>query len=158
MSREYEMSWEEYIKLCYQLCEKIEKEKNKFDNIVCIARGGLIVGRVLCDFFGLPLHIVYTKRYKKGTQKTNNNIIMSKIIGTEKLNGNIIVVDDITDVGITMAETVKKLENIQDIKKIKSAVIVHKPHSVFKPDYYVKLTKRWVVFPYERTEYKKSKF
>ncbi|MEW6070329.1 MAG: phosphoribosyltransferase family protein, partial [Candidatus Thermoplasmatota archaeon] len=124
-----------------------------FSNIICIARGGLVIGRILADILDLPLHVIYTQRYKKGSKETYSMIKLTDILGTARFGGNILVIDDITDEGITMKTVVEKIKSMVDINVVKSATLFHKPHSVFTPDYYVKTTTDWIVFPYEVCEY-----
>lgn len=154
-SNEYALSWEEFDKLCYELAEKITNDRITFNNIICVARGGLVIGRIMCDILDLPLHVVYTQRYKKGTKETYSIIKLTEVLGTSMLGGNILVVDDITDEGITMKTVVAKIKKMVDINIVKSAVLLHKPRSIFVPDYYTRTTDKWIIFPYEVNEYSK---
>ncbi|MDI6887635.1 MAG: phosphoribosyltransferase family protein [Candidatus Thermoplasmatota archaeon] len=151
--KNYMLSWGEYDKLCYQLAEKITNDNTAFNNIICIARGGLVIGRILADILDLPLHVIYTQRYKKGSKETYSVIRLTDVLSTSKFGGNILVVDDITDEGITMKTVVEKIKSMVDINTVKSATLFHKPRSVFTPDYYIKTTNDWIVFPYEVCEY-----
>jgi hypoxanthine phosphoribosyltransferase len=153
MAQDYMLSWKEYDKLCYKLAEKITSDNITFNNVICIARGGLVIGRILADILDLPLHVIYTQRYKKGSKETYSIIKLTDVLGTSRFRGNILVVDDITDEGVTMKTVVEKIKSMVDIKTVKSATLFHKPQSVFVPDYYVKTTNDWIVFPYEVCEY-----
>lgn len=149
----YLLGWDEYGKLCYKLADKITHGTIAFDNIVCIARGGFVVGEVMSNILNLPLHILYVQRYKKGSKDTHTTIKPTRVIGPSKLRGNILVVDDTTDEGITLKTVVEKIKSMVDIDAVKSGVLIHKPHSIFVPDYYVKITPQWIFFPYEVCEY-----
>ena len=157
MADEYPMDWFEFDKLCYSLAEKITNDNTKLDNILCIARGGLVIGRIMSDILGLPLHVMYTQRYKKGTKETYKSIMLTGITGTSLLGGNVLITDDITDEGITMKAVAEKVKDMDDVRNVKTAVLVHKPRSIFKPDYYAKVTDKWIIFPYEVCEYNKLK-
>jgi len=68
-----------------------------------------------------------------------------------------LITDDITDEGITMKAVAEKVKDMDDVRNVKTAVLVHKPRSIFKPDYYAKVTDKWIIFPYEVCEYNKLK-
>ncbi len=157
MPDEYPMDWIEFDKLCYRLAEKVTNDNAKPDNILCIARGGLVIGRVMSDILGLPLHVMYTQRYRKGTKETYKSIMLTGITGTSLFEGNVLITDDITDEGITMKAVYEKIKGMDDVKNVKTAVLVHKPRSIFKPDYYAKVMDKWIIFPYEVCEYNKLK-
>ncbi|MBU4189700.1 MAG: hypothetical protein KJ886_01710 [Candidatus Thermoplasmatota archaeon] len=151
------MDWIEFDKLCYKLAEKVTDDNAKPDNILCIARGGLVIGRIMSDILGLPLHVMYTQRYRKGTKETYKSIMLTGITGTSLFEGNVLITDDITDEGITMKAVYEKIKGMDDVKNVKTAVLVHKPRSIFKPDYYAKVMDKWIIFPYEVCEYNKLK-
>ncbi len=157
MPDEYPMGWSEFDKLCYKLAEKITNDNAKPDNILCIARGGLVIGRIMSDILGLPLHVMYTQRYRKGTKETYKTIMLTGITGTSLFEGNVLITDDITDEGVTMKAVAEKVKSMDDVKNVKTSVLVHKPRSIFQPDYYAKITDKWVIFPYEVCEYNKLK-
>jgi len=157
MPDEYPMDWIEFDKLCYKLAEKVTDDNAKPDNILCIARGGLVIGRIMSDILGLPLHVMYTQRYRKGTKETYKSIMLTGITGTSLFEGNVLITDDITDEGITMKAVYEKIKGMDDVKNVKTAVLVHKPRSIFKPDYYAKVMDKWIIFPYEVCEYNKLK-
>ncbi len=154
---DYRLTWEEFDGLCYELAEIITDDSITFNNIICIARGGLVIGRIMADILDLPLHVIYTQRYKKGTKETYSIIKLTEILGTSMLGGNILVVDDITDEGVTMRTVVEKISRMVDVDNVKSATLLHKPRSKFVPDYYAKTTTKWVIFPYEVQEYTKNR-
>lgn len=71
---------------------------------------------------------------------------------------NILLVDDLTDTGKTMRKYINMFETC---KCITTAVIYYKPHKLplpsFKPDFYVKETLDWIVFPWENLEEKPNR-
>ena len=148
----------EIEKLADRLAEKIIKSKEKFDIILGISRGGLFPGIYLSDRLSLPLAVISCSAYKKGTKESRDikEIKISDGISTlSPLEGKVLLVDDLVDSGGTMKKLYKKLRN-QD-KNTKTAVLYIKPWSKFKPDYYIKTTDAWVIFPYQKKEYKDLK-
>lgn len=151
------VSWEEFDKLSTKLAEKIKSDNIEFNGIVSIARGGLVVGRVLSDKLDLPLFTVHTKRYEIGNNHTTKSVASGVITGNRELSGNVLVVDDLTNTGMTLEKVISKLKRMEEVKLIKSATIFNKSKSKFKPNYFVKNTDKWIVFPYETTELRKNK-
>ena len=57
------ISWEDYHKKIELLAKKIYDNKCKFDQIICIAKGGLRVGDVFSRLFNVPLAILSVESY-----------------------------------------------------------------------------------------------
>ena len=67
------------------------------------------------------------------------------------LGGCALVVDDLVDQGDTL-ETVRKHLGEHKPMMLEAAVLFKKPWSRVEPDYYLEVTDRWVVFPFELSE------
>ena len=52
------ISWEDYHKKIEQLAKKVHEDNCKFNQIICIAKGGLRVGDVFSRLFDVPLGIL----------------------------------------------------------------------------------------------------
>ena len=57
------VSWSDYHKTIERLAAKVHESGWQFNQIVCIARGGLRVGDVMSRIFKLPLAIIFTSSY-----------------------------------------------------------------------------------------------
>ena len=57
------VSWDEYHRAIEVLALKVHESGWPFNQIVCIARGGLRVGDTLSRIFKLPLAIISTQSY-----------------------------------------------------------------------------------------------
>ena len=57
------ISWEDYHKKIEQLAKKVHKDNCKFNQIICIAKGGLRVGDVFSRLFDVPLAILSVESY-----------------------------------------------------------------------------------------------
>ncbi|MBI5619760.1 phosphoribosyltransferase [Candidatus Gottesmanbacteria bacterium] len=150
MSIEYlPVSWQQYHAYAQQLAEEILTKDGPVDEIVAISRGGLTSGHLLSDLLRIPISTFsiqsYTDIQKQG-EVTITAGLQTSIEG--KL---VLLVDDVSDTGKTL---VRALEYLKDFKpkKITTATMFYKPHSVFKPDFYAQETSRWILFPYEPTE------
>jgi uncharacterized protein len=59
------ISWEEYHQKIEQLAFKIYQSDWAFNQIVCLAKGGLRVGDILCRIYDQPLAILYAFLWRR---------------------------------------------------------------------------------------------
>ena len=57
------ITWEDYHKKIEQLAKKVYEDNLKFNQIICIAKGGLRVGDVFSRLFNVPLAILSVESY-----------------------------------------------------------------------------------------------
>ena len=131
------ISWGVYLKMCYQLVIQVQiwvlKRKFRFDGIIGIPRGGLIPAVIMSHCIGLP--IIEIRDIKKGSVY--------------------ILVDDVSDTGITLTEWQERL-----IKNHCAGVIAtlhRKPWTTQPPYWFVEETKKWLIYPYESEDKKNDK-
>ncbi len=113
------VSWWDMSDLIKDLAEKIPFEVPLADSIYGIPRGGLIPAVWLSHSTGLPL--------------------------VETIGRNTLVVDDMSDSGVTLSKMPGQF----------TAVLYHKPHtSCFTPNVWSKLHEgdEWLVFPWEKLD------
>ncbi|XHU95907.1 MAG: phosphoribosyltransferase [cyanobacterium endosymbiont of Rhopalodia gibba] len=150
------ISWTEYHKYIETLIVHIHQSQWKFDQIVCLAKGGLRIGDILCRLYKKPLAILYVSSYLDKNNQTRGKIKMSNhlaMIG-ESLGHRILLVDDLVDSGMSLQEGTQWLHNYdcnQKIIEIRSAVLWYKSCSAVKPDYYVEYLENnpWIHQPFE---------
>ncbi|ELR96596.1 phosphoribosyltransferase [Gloeocapsa sp. PCC 73106] len=152
------VSWSDYHQKIETLAAKIYQSRWDFNQIVCIAKGGLRVGDILSRIFEQPLAIVYAKSYEGEGNRTRGQItIAPQLLMLEaKLGDRVLLVDDLTDSGISLEQSVTWLkENFgEDIQEIRTGVIWCKGSSIIKPDYYVDYLpdNPWIHQPFEYYE------
>jgi uncharacterized protein len=150
------ISWDEYHYHIEKLAVQIDRSGWQFDQIVCLAKGGLRIGDILCRLFRQPLAILYASSYGgtnnqlRGELKIATNLAMT----TETLGDRVLLVDDLADSGITLEKSLLWLHDRYSITEIRSAVIWYKEASILKPDYYVEYLpdNPWIHQPFERYE------
>jgi len=154
------VSWSEYYQKIEQLAAQIYQSRWEFNQIVCLARGGLRVGDILSRLYDQPLAILATSSYRSGPGKQEKgNLTFSRhlTMTTKNLGSRILLLDDLVDSGITLQETIPWLKQYSDspIEEIRTAVIWYKACSVIAPDYYVDYLpdNPWIHQPFEHYEY-----
>ncbi|MCB6183883.1 phosphoribosyltransferase [Leeia sp. TBRC 13508] len=149
------VSWDEYHRLTEQLALKVYTSGWRFNQIICIARGGLRVGDVLARIFNTPLAVMFTSSYRESNGKTQNQLVISEHItmATDTLGDRILLLDDLVDSGVTLRRVVEELkQRYPHIKEVRTGVIWEKSCSVFKPDYVVDFLEDnpWIHQPMEK--------
>jgi hypoxanthine phosphoribosyltransferase len=148
------VSWVEYHRSIELLAAKIHQSDYQFDQIICIARGGLRVGDILSRIFHQPLAILATSSYRDETHERGKIAIASQMtMTTARLGSQVLLVDDLVDSGITLQQTIVWLrERYPEIEQIRTAVIWHKARSICVPDYSVSYLADdpWIHQPFEK--------
>ncbi|NES05003.1 MAG: phosphoribosyltransferase [Okeania sp. SIO2F4] len=149
------ISWPEYHQTIEYLAAKIYQSQWEFNQIVCLARGGVRVGDILSRIFRKPLAILATSSYGgiKGQERGNIKIGKNLTMTTDTLGSHVLLVDDLVDSGISIQRSIVWLQDnyTQEIQELKTAVLWYKSCSIFEPDYYVDyLTDNpWIHQPFE---------
>jgi uncharacterized protein len=149
-----DVSWDEYHQSIEILADRIFQSNYEFDQIICLARGGLRVGDILSRIFNRPLAILAVSSYRGDGDRQRGKLTISSQITmtTERLGDRILLVDDLVDSGVTLQQTTIWLRDLYRIQELKTAVIWYKACSVYIPDYYVSHLPHnpWIHQPFER--------
>ncbi|MCX8171163.1 MAG: phosphoribosyltransferase [Candidatus Bathyarchaeota archaeon] len=144
-------SWDEIYEMLLSLADMIKRDSFKPDLIVGVSRGGLPPARVMSDLLGnVELASVRVEFYR-GVAETGNEPVITQPISTSVEGKNVLIVDDVADTGKSLKVALFHVME-SGAKTVKTATIYYKPWSTFTPDYYVKVTRCWIVFPWERRE------
>jgi uncharacterized protein len=147
------VSWDEYHLLIERLALKVHESGWAFDQILCLARGGMRPGDVLSRVFDKPLAIMSTSSYRDDGGTLQGRLDMAKFITMPKgdLAGRVLLVDDLSDSGVTLKAVVERLRGIPSIAELRSAVMWVKGVSSYTPDYFVEMlpTSPWIHQPFE---------
>lgn len=76
------ITWSEYHHKIESLAVKIYKSNWQFDQIVCLAKGGLRVGDILCRLYDKPLAILSTASYGGKNNQERGVIKFSEHLST----------------------------------------------------------------------------
>jgi|GEM_PF-27993 len=147
------VSWSEYNQKIEQLATKIYDSGWEFNQILCLARGGLRVGDILSRIYNLPLAILAASSYTISGEQGKLKLASAITSASATLGDKILLVDDLVDSGVTLQQTLNWLKNHQEysIEQVKTAVIWYKSSSSIEPDFYVDfLTDHgWIHQPFE---------
>ena len=148
------VSWDEYHRMIERLALKVYESGWKFDQVLCLARGGVRPGDVFSRIFDVPLAILSTSSYREegGTKQSDLDIAKYMTMTKGPLSGRVLLVDDLADSGVTLQKVSAHLtENFKDVTEVKSAVIRVKGTSSIRPDYYLEDLPHnpWIHQPFE---------
>jgi hypoxanthine phosphoribosyltransferase len=148
------VSWDQYNTLIERLALKVHESGWRFNQIICIARGGLRVGDVISRIFELPLAILSTHSYtaEGGTVRGELVVAEHMTMTSPRLGDRVLLVDDMVDSGHTLETVYRTLPaRFPHMKEVRSAVLWYKGHSVFRPDYFVEHLpdNPWIYQPFE---------
>jgi hypoxanthine phosphoribosyltransferase len=152
------VSWSDYHQKIEQLAVTIYQSGWHFNQIVCLARGGLRIGDIISRIYNQPLAILTASSYSSQGKQERGNLIFSRYLTMtgEKLGSHILLIDDLVDSGITLEQTMPWLKQNSDspIEEIRTAVIWYKSCSRIKPNYYVDYLpdNPWIHQPFEHYE------
>lgn len=152
------VSWSDYHRKIEHLAAKIYQSGWQFNQIVCLARGGLRAGDILSRIYDLPLAILSASSYTGLGGQEQGGLVFARnlTMTTASLSDRVLLVDDLVDSGITLQQTVSWLRDHYGpaINEIRTAVIWYKAHSVIAPDFYIDYLadNPWIHQPFETYE------
>ena len=111
--------------------------------VVSIARGGLPLGVELSHRLGLPHGVLSFASYDD--DHTQHAIRCHGAIVDHLDVEHFLVVDDVCDSGVTLQAAIDTLSPA----RVTTATLHTKPHASMTPDYVVRETDAWVVYPWE---------
>ncbi|MFM8344975.1 MAG: phosphoribosyltransferase [Betaproteobacteria bacterium] len=147
------VSWDAYHRLIEKLAIQVWESGWAFDQILCLARGGMRPGDVLSRVFDKPLAIMSTSSYRAEAGTIQGRLDLARYITMPQgeLAGRVLLVDDLADSGITLKAVVERLRAMPAITELRSAVIWTKAVSSYQADYTVEHlpTSPWIHQPFE---------
>ena len=152
------VSWSDYHRTIEKLAVQIYQSQWQFNQIICLARGGLRVGDIISRIYEQPLAILATSSYVSAGKQERGSLVVSRhlTMTTDELGSRILLVDDLVDSGATLQQTIPWLQEQfgTQIQEIRTAVLWYKGCSVFVPDYYVDYLpdSPWIHQPFEPYE------
>jgi len=148
------ISWDDYHRSIESLARKVADSNWEFDQVLCLARGGLRPGDVFSRLFKVPLAILSVSSYREagGTERGDLFIGASISSSTKALAGRLLLIDDLVDSGTTLQKVKEWLHDKHpEVRELRSAVIWYKANASEQPDYYAHhvVDNPWIHQPFE---------
>jgi hypoxanthine phosphoribosyltransferase len=144
-------SWDEIYEMLLALANMIKRDMFKPEVIVGVSRGGWPPARVMSDLLGnIELANVRVEFYRS-VAETKSEPIITQPLSMSVEGKRVLVMDDVADTGKSL-KIVREHVVERGAKESRVATIYYKPWSIIIPDYYVRVTRKWIVFPWERKE------
>ncbi|MEM2320074.1 MAG: phosphoribosyltransferase [Candidatus Bathyarchaeia archaeon] len=144
-------TWNQIYGMLMRLARNIRKSSFKPDVIVGVSRGGWPPARVLSDLLDNPNLANVKAEFYLGVAETKGEPTLTQPISVNVASKKVLIVDEVADTGRSL-KLVKEHLISMGAAEAKIATIYYKPWSIVKPDYYVKETSNWIVFPWEVKE------
>ncbi len=155
---EISITWAEYHRKIEELAVKVYRSGWEFNQILCVAKGGLRIGDTLARIYDLPLAILSASSYSGSGNRQRGRLLFSRDLTMTTLNleSHLLLVDDLADSGVTLKRTVEWVKYHYGfyVEEIRTAVLWYKASSQFQPDYYVDYLpdNPWIHQPFEPYE------
>ena len=154
------VSWDDYHKKIEELAVNVHNDGYDFNQVVCIAKGGMRVGDVFARIFNVPLAILSVESYKgEGIKNKKGAITFSRDLAktSPNIGSKVLLVDDLADSGVTLKKSIDWMEHFYGFyldEPIRTAVLFYKAVSKYKPNYFVDYLEEspWIHMPYEKYE------
>ena len=161
MEKKLIINFEKYLETVEKLALDINKEF-KPTVLVGIMRGAAPIIDILSRIFKLPTAYIVIQSYSgKGMEDQQGELVFARDISSiarEEDFKRVLIVDDLSDTGLTLNKSIDWLKKYPPVKKyikeIKTACLWKKKSSKFNPDFCpVKLdSDPWIVQPTEHYE------
>ncbi|MCD6279125.1 MAG: phosphoribosyltransferase [Desulfurococcales archaeon] len=149
------VTWDDVHVMSLKIARKVIRDGYVPDAIVGILRGGFIIARIIADVLGIEdLGTVEVKFYK-GIAEPSERPVITQPLTLDVRDKKVLIVDDVVDSGRTL-EVATEQVRLRGASTVKSAALFAKPKSIIFPDFYIKLTTEWVLFPWELGEFLKE--
>ena len=157
MGNKIYISANDYLRDSFRLARMILDSGWQPDDLLALWRGGAPVGVTVHEFLyyhGLrPRHRVLKCQSYTGIQSRSHDVVFENaddIFRSVVPGSRVLVIDDVFDTGNTARAVLDKLAPFK--AEVRLATVYWKPNqnqTAFKPDFYVRETDDWIVFPHE---------
>jgi hypoxanthine phosphoribosyltransferase len=144
-------TWEEIYSMLLLLAKKIRADGFDCDLIVGVSRGGWIPARILSDLLENSSIANVRAEFYLGIGESKKEPLITQRISVPVKGKNLLVVDDVSDTGKSL-RLVRAHLCEESVAELRIAALYYKPWSILEPNYYIKKTRRWIIFPWERKE------
>ncbi|GGP19358.1 phosphoribosyltransferase [Thermocladium modestius] len=145
------VSWSDVMTYLLRIVEGMGSDGFRPDVVVGIMRGGVIAARLIGDLLGVDSISLMEIKFYKGIGEQGDEPRITQPLTINVKGKRVLVIDDIADSGNTMRTAIDYIKGMNPLQ-VKTATLLLKPWTKFKPDYYGGETTMWIVFPWELGE------
>jgi hypoxanthine phosphoribosyltransferase len=153
MSAEREiLTWETFGPASRELARAVHDDGYRPDIILCIARGGLLIGGALGYALSCKnIYVMNVEYYTGVDERLDVPLILPPTPELVDLtDARVLIADDVADTGHTLA--IVHDFCMGKVAEVRSAVLYEKSRSVVKCEYVWKRTDQWIEFPWSAGE------
>lgn len=146
------LSWQDIEDISKDIAAKVINSDFEPDYLIGITTGGLIpLALISKELKNNNILTVTASSYEKDTQ---GKLTIKYLPEINLSNKKILLVDEISETGSTLATISKALREKCNIGEIKTCTLaVNSEKSLIKPNYYGIEDSAWIVFPWEKTDF-----
>lgn len=145
------LSWDDVMDLTIKVSESIVKDNYRPNIVVGIARGGVVIAKIIEDILGIGNMTSIEVKLYKGINNRGEEAKIAQPLPVSVRGLSVLLVDDVSDTGTTLSAAYNYLKE-QGAVEVKTVTLMIKPWTKFKPDYYAGETTAWIIFPWELGE------
>ncbi len=144
--------WSDLDAWAATIAGKVHAAGHPPDAIVGLTRGGWIPARLVADHLGVKRLLALQTAHWGVTATRDGHAALTERLSASLEGANVLVVDDITDTGESLALAVEHVRSLGRPARLETATCLHITHSKFVPTYYAEEVPAdrwvWVVFPW----------
>lgn len=142
------LEWTDFSDAARQLATEVRQSGYAPDVVIAIARGGLLLAGAISYALGTKnCGSINVEFYTGVDERLPKPVLSAPMLDAPALAGKrVLLVDDVSDSGHTMALVVGLLE--ETAHEVRTATLYTKPRTVHVPDFTWRRTDDWIVFPW----------
>jgi hypoxanthine phosphoribosyltransferase len=142
------LSWDDFGTASRELAHDVLTSGFDADIVVAIARGGLLLAGSISYALGTKnCGSINVEFYTGVDERLPEPVLLPPLLDAPALLGQkVLLVDDVSDSGRTLALVVGLLE--EHGATVRTVTLYSKPRTVLEPDYVWRHTDKWITFPW----------
>lgn len=142
------LGWDEFGRASRELASAVLASGFAADIVVAIARGGLLLAGSISYALGTKnCGSINVEFYTGVDERLPEPVLLPPLLDAPALLGqNVLLVDDVSDSGRTLAMVVDLLQSHGAV--VRTVTLYSKPRTVLEPDYLWRKTDKWITFPW----------
>ena len=145
------LDWDEIQRLSEEVAEMVKRSGFRPDLIVAVSRGGFPPARIISDVLDVRALASVSIIYYRSVGERHEEPVIIHPLNADVRGKRVLIVDDVADSGHSLLLARRHVLE-KGASEVRIATLHYKPWSALKPDYYVRETKSWIVYPWEKWE------